>query len=209
MFFKQKSSLINKVMGTVLDEELKMKLQKIFYVTVRAIYIVNGVNEFKMIEPKIECRLIPITLDNYHRVVEFREERRIAEYRDKLLHNEIGVFAEHEGKMIGSIWASINQKEMPCVVKTFFKLMPNEALLHDVVTSEKVRRMGVGAFLESGMPAALFKEYGISKMITDVNVRNHASLGMLAKVGFQVDHKRLLVSVFGKSVLQLALKKYA
>jgi hypothetical protein len=208
MIFKQNSGLLNKLIGIVLDEELKMKLQKIFYITVRAIYIVNGVNEFKMIEPRIKCRLIPITLDNYHRVGEFREEKRIAEYRDKLLHNEIGVFAEYDGKMIGSIWSTINKKEVPYAVKTFFKLMPNEALLHDVVASEKVRRMRVGAFLESGLPALLFKEHGISRMITDVNVRNRASLGMLAKVGFQVDHKRLFVSVFGRSVLQLVLKKY-
>lgn len=209
MILKQKSELCNKFIAALLDEGLKMKLKKVFYITVRAIYIVNEVNEFKMIEPRIKCRLTPITLDNYHRVADFREEKRIAEYKDKLLHNEIGVFAEHDKKMIGSIWATINKKEVPYVVKTFFKLMPNEALLHDIVASEKVRRLRVGAFLESGLPAQLFQRYRISRMFMDVNINNRASLGMLAKVGFRIDHKRLLVSVFGRSVLQLVLKRYS
>lgn len=200
--------LLNKLIGAVLNEELKMKLQKIFRIYICKIYIIEGMNEFKMVKPRIKCGFIPITFDNYHRVEEFREKGRISQYRDKLANNEIGYFAEYDGKMIGSIWATINKTEGPYVAKTFFKLMPNEGLLHDNVISEKIRRMRVGAFLESRMTALLFKEYGLSRMITDVNVRNHASLGMLETVGFRIDSTMLFVSAFGKLLLQKVLTKH-
>ena len=204
---KQKKPLVNLLKG-VLSEELKIKLQKIFRIYVCNNYVINDISEIIMIEPKINCRFIPITLDNCHRVRDFREEGRISQYRDKLNHKEIGYFAEYEGKMIGSIWATINKTEVPCVVQTFFKLMPNEGMFHDIVVSENFRRMRIGAFMESSMPASLFKEFGLSRLITDVNIENRGSLGMLEKVGFRIDNKTLYVSVFGRSVVQLIIKKY-
>jgi RimJ/RimL family protein N-acetyltransferase len=195
-------------MNKVLKEQLKKKLQKIFWIYPCNIFVINGLNEFKMVEPNIKCDFIAIKLDNCHRVGDFREEARISEYRDKLARKEIGYFAEYDGKMIGSIWATVNKAEVPNIVRTFMKLIPNEGLIHDIVTSEKRRGMGVGPFMVSRMTQILLKEYGLSRIIIDVNIRNHASLRMHEKLGFRIDHKMLYASVFGRSVLQLELKKY-
>jgi GNAT superfamily N-acetyltransferase len=208
MLSKQESRPLNKLIGIVLDEERKIRMQKIFWIYECYIYVINGPNEIQMVEPKIKCKFIPITLDNCHRVGDFREESRISQYRDKLLHKEIGYFAEYEGKMIGSYWATINKTEVPRVVKTYFRLMPNEGLLHDNVVSEKFRGMGVGPFMTSSMIPLLFKEYGLSRMMTDINVKNHASLRMAEKVGLRIDRRMLYVSAFGRLILQVVLKKY-
>ena len=196
-------------MKKVLKDKLKKKVQKIFRIYPCNIFVINGMNEFKIVEPKVKCGFIPITLDNCHRVSDFREEARIAEYRDKLARNEIGYFAEHNGKMIGSIWATINRTEVPRVVQTFQKVMYNEGVAHDIVISENFRGMRVGPFIESNLFALLFKEYGLSRVITDVNMRNHAQMQLLTKLGLRVDHKMLYVSLLGRPVLEVSCKKYA
>lgn len=208
MTFKQESRPLNKS-ATELYEKLKIWVQKkVFWYTMVNVFIVNGISEFKMIEPRIQCEFIPITLDNCHRVTDFREEDRISQYRDKLNQKEIGYFAEHNGKMIGSVWATINKTEVPRVVQTFKKVMYNEGIVHDNIVSEKFRGMLVGPFMETSMFKLLFNEYGLSRIIADVNVKNRASLRMLDRAGLRIDHKMLGVSFFGKPILKLVLKKY-
>lgn len=208
MMFKQKNRPLNKLMGKVLKQKLTKKLQKIFWIYLTNNFVINGMNDFKKIEPEIKCGFIPITLDNYQYVGDFREEGRISEYRGKLAHKEIGFFAEHNGKMIGSIWATINKAQLPNVVRTYMKLMPNEGLIHDIVTAEKSRGMGVGPLMVSRIASVLLEKYGLSRIIIDVNIKNSSSLSMMKKLGLRIDHKMLCVSAFGKLLLQQSLKKY-
>ena len=196
------------VMRRVLNQKLKMKLKRIFWIKVRYNYFITGMNESNKVEPGVNCGFVPITMDNCHRVRDFREEDRISEYRDKLAHKEIGYFAEYDGKMIGSQWATINRTEAPCIGRDFTKLMPNEGLLHDTVVDEKFRGMRVGPFMVSSMSAFLFKEYGLGRIIWDVNIKNRSALRMHEKLGFRIDHKVLYMSAFGKLLLRLRLKKY-
>jgi len=191
-----------------LNEKIKSTLIKIIWVVIYNIYIIKGINDFKVIEPKIKCAFIPITLDNHHRVQEFREERRVEQYKEKLLNNEIGYFAEHNGKIIGSIWATINKTQVPRVVQTFKTIKKNEALVHDIVVSNDFRGMRIGPFMESSIFTKIFNIYEVSALITDANIRNHASLRMHSMVGARIDHKMFYIALVGKPILKLRLKKY-
>jgi hypothetical protein len=186
-----------------------MRMQEIFWVRLTFNYIIRGLDDFQRFEPGMRCEFIPITIDNCHRVADFREADRISQYRKKLARKEIGFFAECFGKMTGSIWATINKAEAPTVVRTYIKLMPNEGLIHDIVTGEKSRGMGVGPFMVSRIAPVLLKEYRSSRIIIDVNIRNRISMRMMEKAGLRIDHKMLYVSIFKKLALQLVLKKYA
>jgi GNAT superfamily N-acetyltransferase len=191
----------------LLNEKNKIRLMKLFHPYSCNVFIIKSIDEFMIIEPKIKCEFVPITLDNFYRVRDFREEDRISQYKDKLAYGEIGYFAEHDGRMIGSIWATVNKTEVPRVVQTFQKVLYNEALAHDIVVSEKFRGMRIGPYIESKLFALLFKDYGISRIITDVNIKNHAQMQLLKKLGLKVDHKMLYVSVLGKVVLRRVLRK--
>ena len=195
-------------MKKVLKEKLKKRLQKIFWIYPCNIFIIKGMNEFQMLDPKIKCDFVPITLDNCHRVKDFREESRILQYKDKLAHNEMGYFAEHNGKIVGSIWATVNKTQVPNLVRRFVKLMPNEGLIHDIVTGENSRRMGVGTIMVSRIVPILLKEWKLNRILIDVNIKNWASLKMMGKLHFQKDQKVLYVSAFGK-VWRLVLRKYS
>ena len=205
----KKNELLDNLIQKIFNEEQKLKLKKIFWIYVCNVYVFKGMNDFQMVEPRIKCNFIPITLNNCHRVTDFRETGIIIQYRNKLTNNEIGFFAEHNGKMIGSIWATINTTATPRIVEKYFKIMPNEGHFHNIVVSKKFRGMRVGAFMESSMPSLLFAEYGLNRVTTDVDVRNVVSLGMLKQIGAQIDHKLLCVSVFNRPILQLVLRKYA
>lgn len=200
--------LLDIIISKVLNPHVKMKLKKILWMVVCNVYVIQNVNEFKMVEPAINCSFIRVTLDNCHRVVDFREENRITDYRNKLTRKEIGYFAEHNGKMIGSVWATINKTDIPLIVQTTKKLMYNEGLVHDNVVSENFRGLRIGPFMESSMFSVLFSEYGLSKIIADVNVRNRASLQMFPKLGLRVNRKVLYVMVFDKLILKPVLRKY-
>jgi RimJ/RimL family protein N-acetyltransferase len=139
-------------------------------------------------------------------VRDFRGKERVSEYRDKLRNNELGFFAESEGKMVGSIWSTINTAQVPKVVRTFMRLMPNEALIHDIVTGDEFRGKGVGPYMVTQIASILLNEYGVNRIVIDVSVRNRRSLRMMSKVGLQAREEVLYISAFGRLVLQRTIR---
>jgi RimJ/RimL family protein N-acetyltransferase len=187
-------------------QTLTKKLQRVFWVYLTKNFIITSLTDFKPSEPVTRCVFVPITSDNYFRVHDFREKNRVSEYRDKLAHKELGFFAECEGKMVASIWATINQEQTPAVVRTYMRLMPKEALIHDIVTGKNFRGMGVGPFMVGRIAAILLNDYGVNKIIIDVNPRNRSSLRMMDKVGLKMKQQMLYISAFGRLVVQKALR---
>lgn len=186
-----------------------VKLKKIFWIYLCENFIISDMSDYEMVEPPIKCEFIPITMDNYNMVADFREEGRISEYREKLVQKEIGFFVKNSGKMISSIWATINREKAPNVVRTFIKLMPNEGLIHDIVVREQYRGMSIGPFMLGKIATILLREYGLSRVTVDVNIKNRASLRMMKKSGLRLDHIMFYISVFNKRVLYIKLKQYA
>ena len=203
-----KNDLFNKSIIKVLNQRVKMELQKIFWFYICNIFVVDGTNEFKMVESRMQYEFKPITLDNYYLVRDFREDSRINQYKEKLANKEIGFFAEHNGKMIGSIWATINKTELPNVVRTFIRIMPDEGLIHDIVTGEKFRGMGVAPFMVRNMVSILLTQHGLKKIIIDVNIKNKASLRTMDKLGLRIDKKMFFMSAFEKLIFQHVLRQY-
>ncbi len=181
-------------------------MQKVFWIYTTKNFFITSANDFKLVEPAIECAFVPITIHNYSRVREFRDGGRNSEYHDKLVNGEVGFFAESAGKMAGSIWATINNTKVETVAKAYMKLLPQEALIHDIVTGESFRGLGVGPFMLGKIASALLGEYGIRKIIVDVNIRNRPSLRMMDKAGLRAKEQMLYVSAFGKLALQRSLQ---
>ena len=194
-------------MKTAFRHKLIKTLQRVFWAYLTDNYIVQSMNDLNQFKHQLKYRLIPITLNTYHRVRDFRDDYRILEYRDKLKRNEIGYFAENEGKMVGSIWATINKTKSPIIARTYMKIMPNEALIHDIVTSESLRGMRVGSFMVINFSSILLEVYGLRRIIIDVNTRNRPSLRMMKSIGLHVDHRMLSVSAFGTLLFNRTLKR--
>jgi RimJ/RimL family protein N-acetyltransferase len=169
-------------------------------------FVIRDTNDFKAIEAGIKCVFVPITLNNYFRVQDFREQLRVPEYRKKVSGGEIGFFAECDGKMAGSIWATVNRTRLKSVARMHMRLLPNEALIHDIVTARSLRGMGVGPFMVSRMASKLLDEYRVNRIIIDVSCRNHPSLRMMEKVGLHSEERVLSVSLFSKLAFQRTLK---
>jgi RimJ/RimL family protein N-acetyltransferase len=181
---------------------LTSKLQRVCWVYLTKNFIITSMAEVTPSEPTAKCLFVPITLDNCFRVAEYREAARVAEYRAKLTRGEIGFFAECEGRMIASIWATVNRTAAPAVVRAHIRLAPGEALVHDIVTGKNFRGMGVGPFMVGRLARTLLNNYRVDRIVIDVNSRNNASLRMMDKAGLKMKKQMLYVSVFSKLVLE-------
>lgn len=184
------------------------KLQKVCWLYLTDNYEVSKMTDFRMVEPRVKCVFTPITFENCKRVLDFREQGRISEYKYKLAHNEIGFFAESDSGMIGSIWATKNYGKALMIVRAYMPLMPSEALIHDIVTCERYRGMAVGPFMVGNIAETLLNKYGASKIIIDVGVRNRSSLRMMEKSGMHVKQRVLYISAFGKLAFTKVLRQY-
>jgi RimJ/RimL family protein N-acetyltransferase len=183
-------------------------IQRVFWVYLTNNFVITGADDFRNVEPSLRCDFLPITSDNYFRVRDFRDESRVREYREKVGREEIGFFAEHNGKTVGSIWATLNNTGVPKIARSYMKLMASEALVHDIVTGEKYRGMGVGAFMVGRISSMLLGEYGARKIVIDVNFRNRRSMRMMEKAGLQLNQQVLSISALGKLISQNVLKQY-
>lgn len=199
---KSSNRSIYRRLSGLISQEQKVRLQRILGVYLTNNFSIRTLKDFKSIEPNLPCRFIPMTLENYARVTDFRESGRVAQYRSKLLNHELGFFAEHDGKMVGSVWATINRTDRKVVVRNYMKLLPNEAIIHDGVASDQFRGMRIGPYMVSQILTTLIKDHGIRKVVWDVHVMNQASMLMLEKLGLR--HERRVVSIcsFGKLILQ-------
>ena len=196
-------------MRSIATQALTKRLQKVFWLYLTNNFIVTSMSDLRVIEPAATYDFIPITWANYSRVRDFRDEHRISEYRDKLARNELGFFAVVDGHTAGSIWATINRSQLPAVARMYMRLLPNEALIHDIVTGEMWRGRGVGPFMVCRIASILLCEHALTKVIIDVNARNTASLRMMNKTGLQVQQHVLYVSAFGTVVLRKTLRDYS
>jgi hypothetical protein len=193
-------------MNSILRREIIKKAQKVFWVYKTSNFVITNVSQLNPLVFPAAWKLVPITLANCYRVGEFRHKSLVPEYQDKISHGEIGLFAEVDGVIVGSIWASVNLLNIPTVVRAYIKLLPGESLIHDIFTGEKCRGTGIGQYMVSGIVETLLTEKDVARIIIDVSVKNGASLKMMDKLGLQSSQVMLYISAFGRLIIQRPLR---
>lgn len=181
------------------------RAQNVCWLYLTSNFSVSSPSDVIFYQPTIECHFVRIDERTYGRVREFRSTDRMEEYHQKVARNEIGYFAEYAGKMVGSIWASINREEKPAVTRNHIRLLPNEALIHDIVTSESCKGQGIGPFMVGSIISVLFSEYRVSRIIIDVNRNNYASLRMMEKIGLKASEQAFYISLLGRLAFEKIL----
>lgn len=196
------SNLVLRMRWSEFRHAVTKRLQGICWVYVTTNFILTSADEIITCDPKVTCNFLPINATTASRVGDFRDKSRIDEYRNKVLHNEIGFFAESQGKAVGSIWATINRSPQPTVVRRHVRLGTNEALIHDIVTGNRSKGLGIGPFMVANIAAALFNNYGVRRIVVDVNRSNAPSLNMMRKIGLEQKEQALYISLMGRLVLE-------
>lgn len=188
-----------------MNRKLIKSLQRIFWIYARNNFVITSASDVKMLDFPSNWAFVEISRANYSRVVEFRGINLATEYLEKMEQGELGFFATIGGHMVGSIWATINKAAVPVVVRSCMKLNPNEALLHDIVTGERYRGMGVGPYMVRELTQTLFARPNVRKLIIDVSMRNRPSLRMMEKLGLSRAEQAIYVSLFGRVLLEKSL----
>lgn len=184
-------------------------IQKVGWIYLGEVFVVHRGDPLATMHPKASCEFVAITNENYNSVCDFRDSELAPEFLQKVSRGEIGFFAVCDGRAAGSIWATINRSPAPVVVRGFMRLLPKEALIHDIVTGTNYRGIGIGPFMVTQILQVLFQQHEAQRVIIDVNVKNTPSLKMMNKAGLQADHRALAVSAFQRLAFHKVLKKYA
>ena len=190
-----------------LRNSIVKRVQNVCWLYLTSNFFVTSPSDVIPFRSQMECRLVRIDEQTYARVQEFRSSDRVAEYCRKVAQGEIGFFAECAGKVVGSIWASINRTTKPAIVRKHIRLLPNEALIHDIVTGEQCKGQGIGPFMVSGIITVLFSEYRVGRVIIDVNRSNRSSLRMMEKVGLRAREQAFYVSILGRLAFEKTLRQ--
>lgn len=187
---------------------LAKRMQRLFWIYWVDVFEITSPKDFAVTDPAVPCSFVPITSTNCSRVLEFRDQSRLKEYRNKLARGEIGSFVETGNRMVAGIWATMNSASAPICVRSYMPLAHSEALIHDIVTGDDLRGMGIGPFMVAKMALVLLGEYNVSKIIIDVSVRNRASLRMMCKAGLTPKRQMLYVSAFGRLTFRRIIKQF-
>lgn len=186
---------------------LTKNMQRLFWIYLADVFEVTSSSKVRSAQPAIACEFVPITLSNYSRVAEFRDERRVKEYREKLACNEVGFFVESEGRVVASIWATHNATPKSACVRRYMPLQPNEALIHDIVTGDQFRGLGIGPFMVSQISTIFLNNLRVSRIIIDVSFKNRSSLKMMGKAGLSAHQRVLYVSALGGLLYHKVVKQ--
>ena len=184
-------------------------VQKVGWIYLSDLFFVTPADPLADVNTTTACEFAAITAENANRSRDFREEDVTDEFREKHSHGETGFFALVYGKAAGNIWATINATTKPVTARGFMKLMPGEALIHDIVTGPEFRGMGIGPFMVTRIIPTLFDKFGVRRIVIDVNVKNAPSLRMMNKAGLRAKQKTLSVSAFHSLVYHKTLETYA
>ena len=184
-------------------------IQKIGWVYLSDLFFVMPDDPVAAVQTSQPCCLTAVSCENAHRVRDFREENLSEEFCGKLNCGEIGFFAIAGEKAAGNIWATVNRTARPKTVRGFMRLMPGEALIHDIVTGASFRGQGIGPFMVAHIIPILFRQHGVRRIVIDVNVKNTPSLKMMNKAGLQAKQKELSISAFHNLVYHKTLAHYA
>lgn len=183
-------------------------IQKIGWIYVSDLFFVTPSDRLADVQTNKQCELLAITSENAVRSCEFREEDLTAEFRAKLEKGEAGFFAVVEGQAAGNIWATVNRSPKPATVRGFMRLMPKEALIHDIVTGTNFRGLGIGPYMVTQIVPILFGHESVQRIVIDVNVKNTPSLKMMRKAGLRAKEKAVAVSLFQNLIYRKTLENY-
>jgi RimJ/RimL family protein N-acetyltransferase len=183
-------------------------VQKIGWVHLSEVFFVMPEDSLATVHTAQPCCLTAISPENALMVRDFREESLSEEFCAKLKSGEIGFFAMAGGRAAGNIWATVNESAQPKTARGFMRLMPGEALIHDIVTGASFRGHGIGPYMVTQIIPILFRQHGVCRIIIDVNVNNTPSLRMMNKAGLHAKQKELSVSAFQNLVYHRTLAHY-
>ena len=90
---------------------MKNKLKRKFKVRKHQIYVLNKNDIINHVSAKEAVSISRIDNQNVEHVLDFREPHYLDTFRNFLSSNNIGVFAWHDGTVIGHLWAAFSTNE--------------------------------------------------------------------------------------------------
>lgn len=133
-------------------------------------------------KPVAGFEIIDVTLDNVHRVLDFRDEGVLRLQERFLSEGRHGVFVEHEGLVVGHTWAT-HAAERRRVVNGYFPLPAGDTLLGNAHVADHVRGRGLLEMMARHLLVWALDSWPEGRVWMDIAADNTSSLRALEKMG--------------------------
>lgn len=175
------------------------KIQQMFKVARYRIFILGSPNDIIAVPARINIDISVVTFDNVDRAKDFRSDNIVCLFRRWLEDGSYGVYAWHESKVVGHLWAKVCRKRK-CRLMGYMDVSQNEALLVWGAVSQKYRGKRIFTAMLVDLCRRLFTEARVSKIIADPEIDNDASLRAFRKIGFKEIGTGTYFSVRGRLI---------
>jgi len=157
-------------------------------------------DELPEVDAAIPIALEPVTPENVDRVTDFRTRAEAAGFRAFLDRGQVGLFAVHDGRVIGHAWAVVCRGGR-CLANGYFRLRAGEALIHFCRVGDSWRGKRVYPAMLAALAKRLLADEGVRRVLVDSEAANAASLRGIARAGFREIGRGTYVQVFGRLVM--------
>ena len=127
--------------------------------------------------------VVPITNENVHRVLEFREPRHLAVFEGYLREGRFGVFAIRNGRVLGHAWVSRPHERMQ-TLNRYFRLRPGDTLIHYCNVDPSVRGHGLYGAMLRELAGQLSADKMVKRILIDTERSNTSSMRGIEKEQF-------------------------
>jgi hypothetical protein len=186
---------------------MKKVIKKLFQIRKENVYSLLK-SELIETSPMIDCNIVLISRSNFSRVLDMRDDNVIKEFKLMLQDNQIGVFAEINGKIVSHAWLQIGKVSRDKYNGSYGKLKDNEALIHFCNTSSEYRGNNLYPSLICELAKIYFKEYPSNIIYITTNPNNYSSQKGLLKVGFKYLEYRLVFKIFKYIKFEIKAEQY-
>lgn len=162
------------------------------------IYQVDSIDKIKRIEPRIECKCVRVTKENYSQAFRFMEPPEIAEgFKERLSSGQVGIFAQHKDEMVGVLWATLRGKKNINKDDKYVTVNENESNMQSLYIDTKYRSNNISFFLYYEILKIILVDEKFDRVLLDIADSNYKGAKALEYVGCEPYYKLNFFELFG------------
>lgn len=159
-------------------------LERIFKIGLFEVFSIESPNEILSVKSIDGLSFSRITKENVTRVLDFREEGHLKNFKIFLNQREYGIFAILNEKVVGHAWAIYSEKnDFP--VSSFVTLTKGECVIDFTNVDPVYRGKNIYPAMMAELSRELFEKYKPKRIIGDIDVYNISALKGIVKSGYK------------------------
>jgi hypothetical protein len=161
------------------------RITRMFRVRRQRVFYISDSQDIVPVNMKADFNISDVTLDNVHRVTDFRGQEHSVRSCKLLEEGQYGIYAWRDSNVVGHGWAKICMQRR-CRVNGYFDIYQGEAFIHYCNVKGDQRGQNIYPAILAALCQHLLGQAKVKRVIIDTEIDNEASLRGISKVGFKL-----------------------